>query len=73
LSRPPIGASAGYYAAACVGVRWAYRAQARRCWLMGVLVANVLTARSIAVESCPAEAIDSIAIQVETTLECYRD
>ena len=59
-----IGASVGYYAAAYVnGVRWAYRAQAGLRWPMRVLVANGLTARSIAVEFGPAEAIDSIAIR----------
>ncbi len=59
-----IGASAGYYAAAYVnGVRWACRAQAGRSWPIRVLVANGLTARSIAVEFGPAETIDSITIR----------
>ena len=59
-----IGASAGYYAAAYInGVRWAYRAQAGLRWPMRVLVANGLTARSIAVEFGPAEAIDSVSIR----------
>lgn len=59
-----IGASAGYYAAAYVnGVRWAYRAQIGRSRPMRLLVANGLTARSIAVEFGPAETIDSITIR----------
>jgi hypothetical protein len=59
-----IGASAGYYAAAYFnGVRWSYRAQAGRSWPMRVLVANGVTARSIAVEFGPAEAIDSVTIR----------
>lgn len=59
-----IGASAGYYATAYInGVRWAYRAQTGRRWPMRVLVANGLTARSIAVEFGPAETIDSITIR----------
>jgi hypothetical protein len=59
-----IGASVGYYATAYVnGVRWSYRAQAGRSRPMRLLVANVLTIRSIAVEFGPAELIDSIVIR----------
>ena len=59
-----IGATAGYYAVAYInGVRWAYRAQTGLRWPMRVLVANGLTARSIAVEFGPAEVIDSISIR----------
>lgn len=59
-----IGASVGYYATAYVnGVRWSYRAQAGRGRPMRLLLANVLTMRSIAVEFGPAELIDSIVIR----------
>ena len=59
-----IGASVGYYATAYAnGFRWSYAALAGRSWPMRVLVANVLTIRSIAVEFGPAEAIDSIVIR----------
>jgi hypothetical protein len=59
-----IGATVGYYATAYVnGVRWSYRAPPVRSRPMGMLVANGVALRSIAVEFGPAEAIDSILMR----------
>ena len=59
-----IGASVGYYATAYNnGVRWSYRDEAHRPWLMRVLVANFRSLRSIAIEFGPAEVIDSIVFR----------
>ncbi len=59
-----IGASVGYYAAAYVSaVRWAYREEAHRGWAMRLVVANLLSLRSIAIEFGPGEIIDTILIR----------
>ena len=59
-----IGASVGYYATAYAnGVRWSYRALLGGSRPKRVLIANLLTIRSIAVEFGPAEAIDSVVIR----------
>ena len=59
-----IGASAGYYATAYInGVRWAYHAHAGRGAVIRILIANMVTIRSIAVEFGPAEVIDSVVIR----------
>ena len=59
-----IGASVGYYATAYInGVRWTYRAYAGRGAVTRIVIANVKTIRSIALEFGPAEVIDSVVIR----------
>jgi hypothetical protein len=57
-----VGASAGYYAAACLSaVRWVYRGQSHRRWAARLVA--MLALRSVTIEFGPAELIDSIVIR----------